>query len=582
MRPLAALLAALALLACPCAASAASTVYGWGDAGDGNESHMGNGSGASLASPTVMTELAGASQIALNDGDITFAVYPDGTVKSWGENGAGHGYTTADDIVFPTKPNDSLGLVGVKSLAISHDHGVAIMNDGSVKAWGQNNFGQAGQGTHGDTPYPPTVIPGLTGVKAVYAGDRASYAVLENGTVKGWGSDVDGQQGDGATAADCPNPGYPCVTTPTTIPGLTNVKELGVAEDHVIALLGDGTVKAWGTERAGGLGDAGTPPDTCYSNQKCAKAPIAIAGLSGVVSVGAGDYNGYAVLGDGTVKAWGRDDHGELGNGVDDPNDQDSCADLSQQVACEEAPVSVPGLQGVARVDGDGYAAMALLTNGQAVVWGQGLGVDNDDAHEYHSPVDTGLNGITSFVIGGSETTRAYAVGPEGATVNNPPPDTGQGGKTPDGFGQLVQQVQESAFKQAAKQATKVIKKELTQLKPAKVAQTGKLKLTKVQNAILGKISAVFKKAVKQLGGAVDKASNKKKKLVVVGQGSRIYTTPGAGTINVKLTKAGRKLLAKAKYIDLQMTLTFTAPSGQARDFVSTVRLGKKPKKKRK
>jgi hypothetical protein len=564
------LLAALAI-ASP---ASAATVYGWGeDVGVGAP-------GTTYSSPTAVPDLAGASQIATNDGDLSFAVFPDGTVKTWGENGPGHGYTPSEDISYPTKPADSVGLTGVKRVAISHDHGLALMNDNSVKGWGKNNFGQVGIGSAGNTDISPTTIQGLTNVKALYAGDQASYALLNDGTVKAWGSDVGGQQGDGPTAADCAGiSGYPCVSSPTTIPGLTNVKELGVAEGHVMALLNDGTVRVWGGDRGGALGDAGTPADTCNFNQKCSKAPIAVAGLTGVKSIGAGVYNGYAVLNDGTMRAWGRDDHGELGNGLD-TGPQESCADVSQMVACSNTPVPVSGVQSAVRVDGDTFSAMALLADGTAAVWGLGLGLENTDANEFHSPVDTGLSGVTDFVIGGSETTHAYAIAGSASNPGGGNPGGGNPGGNDGG-----QALAEAVVKDALKTSSKEIKKEFTKLKPPDVAKSGSLSTPKLKNPVLGKITAMIKAAFTKAGQPIPKAAispaakKKTKKPIVVGTGSHVFPAPGEAKIKIKLTKAGKKLLAKLKSITLELTLTHTGANGKPIVQVTTVRLGKKPKK---
>jgi len=86
------------------------------------------------------------------------------------------------------------------------------------------------------------------------------------------------------------------------VPGLSGVTTVA-ASDHSVALLSDGTLRAWGRNNYGQLGN-GT---FTHSDE-----PVTVSGLSGVIGIAAGDHT-VALLNDGTLRAWGRNDYGERG-----------------------------------------------------------------------------------------------------------------------------------------------------------------------------------------------------------------------------------------------------------------------------
>ena len=85
----------------------------------------------------------------------------------------------------------------VKQIAASYDYTVALLKDGTIKAWGGNDYGQLGDGTT-EGKLVPTLIPGLSNVKQIEAGTTHTLALLEDGTVKAWGYNGWGYLGDGA------------------------------------------------------------------------------------------------------------------------------------------------------------------------------------------------------------------------------------------------------------------------------------------------------------------------------------------------------------------------------------------------
>jgi len=267
------------------------TVNAWGGNSYGQ---LGTGNTTQYSTPTTIPGLTGVKQLSAGL-YYSLALMNDGTVKAWGYNA--NGQLGTGNTANCNTPTLISGLTGVKQIAAGEIHSLALMSDGTVKAWGYNSYGELGMGN--TTPYyTPTTIPGLTGVKAVVAGYLSSYAIMSDGSVKSWGNNAYGQLGNGSTST---------VLTPTTIPGLASVKQLAIGIYHAVALINDGTVKTWGY---GNFGQLGTGSNASYYS------PTQVTGLTDVKQVSAGYYSLFALLNDGTAKAWGNSDNGELGTSI--------------------------------------------------------------------------------------------------------------------------------------------------------------------------------------------------------------------------------------------------------------------------
>src|SRR6266851_2418171 len=146
-------------------------------------------------------------------------------------------------------------------------------------------------------------------------------------------------QGDGTTNAS---------DLPVAVSGLSGAVAVSGGGSHSLALLGDGTVRAWGSNGSGQLGDGTTTgPETCVEARPCSRTPVAVSGLSGVVAISAGGSHSLALLSNGTVRAWGNNGSGQLGNGTTTTSD---------------VPVVVSGLSAVVAVSAGGEHSLALLS----------------------------------------------------------------------------------------------------------------------------------------------------------------------------------------------------------------------------
>ena len=227
----------------------------------------------------------------------TCAVTAAGGVVCWGDNSKfqlGDGTTTSR---LTQTPVMGLGS-GVAALAAGWLHTCALTTVGSVVCWGDNTYGQLGDGTKTQRP-TPTAVSGLeSGVAAIVAGQSHTCALTTGGAVVCWGYNSFGQLGDG-TPTDR--------TTPTLSWGNEAVA-IVAGGYHTCAVTTDGGVECWGQNWFGQLGD-GTTMNSPW--------PTPVSGLeSEIASLAAGWGHTCALTTGGGVVCWGRNDHGQLGDGT--------------------------------------------------------------------------------------------------------------------------------------------------------------------------------------------------------------------------------------------------------------------------
>jgi hypothetical protein len=282
-------------------------------------------------------------------------------------------------------------------------------------AWGDNTYGELGDGSAtgpdscGGSPCSkvPVLVPGLSGVVAIAAGYYDSVALLSNGTVVAWGYTYYGEDGDGTGTQT----GCECVDTPTPVPGLSGVMAISAGWYQASALFANGSVKNWGYNYWNDLG-TGTATTTSTTNCYCL-GPVSVSGLAGARSAPAGGYHGLALLSNGSAKAWGRNEYGQLGVGTA----------TTTGCECTNTLVTVSGLSGPQALAAGGYHSLALLSNGTVQAWGyNGDGeVGDGSTTERDAPVPVGgLSGVSGIsandynsfaIVGPSQTLNVSLAG---------------------------------------------------------------------------------------------------------------------------------------------------------------------------
>ena len=229
--------------------------------------------------------------------DHSCALSNSGQVWCWGHNGDGE--LGNGNLMKSNTPEAVTGMhSGQQQVSLGFDSGCALSDTGGVKCWGYNGNGQLGDGTR-STRKVPVQVDGLTsGIVAISAGWDHTCALTTGGGVKCWGENAHGEIGDG-TRTDR--------LKAVDVTGLTSgVAAVSAGYDHTCALMDAGTVKCWGNNATGELGDGTT-------NSR--KVPVNVSGLSSVGSISAGFNHTCAVTNAGGAKCWGSNGSGELGTG---------------------------------------------------------------------------------------------------------------------------------------------------------------------------------------------------------------------------------------------------------------------------
>ncbi|KAA1418893.1 hypothetical protein F0U44_10470 [Nocardioides humilatus] len=246
-------------------------------------------------------------------------------------------------------------------------HTCAVVAGGAVKCWGFNTDGQLGNGTY-NTAYAPTTVTGLTGATAVAAGHGHTCALMSDTTVKCWGINENLELGLGI---DTQTERATDRLSPVAVPGLTGVVSIDAGSHHTCAIVTGGTVKCWGEGYGGRLGNGGSGDIA---------SPTTVAGWAGAVQISAGREHTCARWADGTVKCSGYNFNGELGDG--------SRTDRM-------TPVSVTGITGASSVV-TGYFHTCVIVSGAPRCFGYNFeGALGDGTQEMRlTPVP--MTGVTS------------------------------------------------------------------------------------------------------------------------------------------------------------------------------------------
>jgi len=314
------------------------------------------------------------------------------------------------------------------------EHACALLADGSIHCWGDNNYGQLGDGTFERHQTPEAVVAGGNDNVSVSAGRRFTCKLSQAGEVSCWGRNGEGQLGDGTTRGRA---------APTPVVGLgAGVIDISGGGESACAVTAAGAARCWGYNRDGLLGngttvDSEVPVDvdglqsgvasvSCSTTHCCAvltaggarcwgmgsngelgqgawsssATPVDVVSLTErITDVSTGYYYTCAVTESGTVACWGANDYGQLGNGTtDDVN----------------TPTPVPGLSGIKRVTTGIYHTCALSSAGTATCWGNNWGgqLGDETTEDRHSPTPIAeYSDLVALSAGGNNTCAVRADG---------------------------------------------------------------------------------------------------------------------------------------------------------------------------
>lgn len=288
----------------------------------------------SIGAMSLMEKISAGFQFSL-------AIKSDGTLWAWGLNDSGQlgdgGTTTVSNV--PEQIGSDTNWVAVSASNSAPSYSIALKSDGTLWAWGDNAYGELGDGTTTSTNVPEQIGTATDWVAVSTGGSNFTLALKSDGTLWGWGNSEYGQ-----LALES----YDIHTSPQQIGTDTNWAAVSAGYDFVMALKSDGTLWAWGNNEFGQFGDGTTTP--IISN-----VPELISTTAKWKAVSAGDDFVVALKPDGTLWAWGRNTFGQLGDGTTTNSD---------------VPVQIGTATNWVAVSADNYSVIALRSDGTLWTWG--------------------------------------------------------------------------------------------------------------------------------------------------------------------------------------------------------------------
>ena len=311
----------------------------------GNQSCIANSSSFNCIRTPVTVDLGtnrGGERVSMGVNHMC-AILDDGSVKCWGKNEYGQlgdGSLTG----IHSLPNAvNLGDEKAMGIELGGEHSCALLESGSIKCWGANAQKQvAPTGSTHNNPIGVTLPQGRT-AREIILGDEHSCAHLDDDSLVCWGENFEGQLGVGDTT-DRSNP------TEVTFSSNKTAEKIGCGFSHTCAILNDGSLVCWGFNNLGQLGvgdatDRNTPASVNLGTDRTA------------LDIALGQYHTCALLDDESVKCWGFNSNGQLGDGT---------------TTSRNAPVAVALPTGVKAKEiyaGSSYTC-ALLDDNSYVCWG--------------------------------------------------------------------------------------------------------------------------------------------------------------------------------------------------------------------
>lgn len=370
-----------------CAILSDATAVCWGKNATGQ---IGDGSTTLAAAPQVVSGIANIIQLAAGMNQ-TCARHSDGTVTCWGYNANGQlGNGSMSQSLVPvhvrTSSADSANLNTAVELSAGYNHSCAKLSDGSVKCWGWNGFGQLGSETTFQTPSPVT-IPTLHGSTSLGLGQYHSCAVL-SGQIKCWGTNENGLLGQGT--GDIMNP-------PAVLSDLSGTTKVALGDFHGCALDSGGSVWCWGQSKYGQIGRnlIELAPSSVVAVHTASGNP---AQLTGASDIDLGHNHSCALVGS-TIKCWGANSMGQLGDGTNSD---------------KLTPVSVSSISDAAQISTGGEHTCAKLSTGYLKCWGNNSSGQLGNGGTTPSPTPTSvstLSSVTSIATGGFHTCAIDSAG---------------------------------------------------------------------------------------------------------------------------------------------------------------------------
>lgn len=308
--------------------------------GGGSSGKLGNGSSTSTALPVQVIGLESGVVDVQAGQSHTCALTADGIMKCWGGNFSGQLGTGDKTSSLVPVPVPSLGS-NVASIAVGYNHSCAVTRAGAAYCWGFNMYGQLGNGSTSTTGIlNPGVVIGLSsGVSSIATGGEHTCAKMTDATLRCWGNNSTGAVGDGS---------WTTRTSPVNVSGFSAaVTSVAAGRYHTCATDASGKAYCWGNGGPGSLGNGST---------QHRRTPTLVSGITtGATAIDGGINHSCAIV-NAAAQCWGYNNYGQVGDGT---------------VTNKLTPVAVASLDGpVLSVAAGDHFSCALVEGGKVYCWG--------------------------------------------------------------------------------------------------------------------------------------------------------------------------------------------------------------------
>ena len=418
-----------------CALRQNGTISCWGT----NYGQLGDGTGGE-EDDSIPVEVVGIGDaVAISaGGNHSCALHQTGAISCWGINSTGYLDDSTEIVLvtdFSSVPVKIVGISDATAIAIgkgylSNRHSCALHQTGNISCWGDNEYGQLGDGTVGKAddynPVPvvvdsvPVVVVGISDAIAVSAGGDHSCALHQNNTITCWGDNEHGQLGDGTGGTE--NDYSPL---PVSVAGIDDAIAISAGSSHSCALRQNSTISCWGDNNDGELGDGTGGTENDYS-----PLPVSVVGIDDAIAISAGSSHSCALHQTGNISCWGNNLFGNLGNGAGGNRGDKS-----------SVPVKVEGIDDAIAVSASRIHSCALHQSGNISCWGYNLDGQLGDGTGYNSLVPVKVESIdaaTAVSAGGDHSCALHQNSTITCWGNNQEGQLGDGSFSPKlvvGFG---------------------------------------------------------------------------------------------------------------------------------------------------
>jgi alpha-tubulin suppressor-like RCC1 family protein len=380
-----------------CALATNGNLSCWGDNADGQ---LGDGTTTSRHTPSVV--LQDVVDVAGGDSH-TCAATEAGEVWCWGRSALGNGSQASSSV-----PVQAVGITTATAVAAGETHSCAVVGGGAVRCWGDNSEGQLGDGTVITRP-SPTPVASIVNATQIDAGGETTCARLSTAKASCWGDNDRGQVGN-ASIADALVPATVKVVAGSDLEGVTAV---AVGGEHACATVGPVVgMGCWGSNGAGQVGGSVPFGFTAVVVGVFDAEPNEVVGtatpMDTAVAMDAGNAHTCAARSDKTIKCWGRNDVGQLGNGGTTSSSLASYVGKNVDAASALGPY---------KVSSSAFHTCMVRADGLVSCWGRNANAQLGDGSSTNRNRAVTVRGVSGAIGVSAGATHSCAVKSDGTVV---------------------------------------------------------------------------------------------------------------------------------------------------------------------